>query len=70
MALLMACAASNAKRVGDRSWARRMWRLKGWRRQLLGELRLQLEPSQNRPSIAHQGYSDAVWTQTSRLAGI
>jgi hypothetical protein len=26
---LIACAASNAPRVGDRSWARRMWRLKG-----------------------------------------
>jgi hypothetical protein len=31
-ALLVACAASNAKRVGDRSWARRMLRLKGYRR--------------------------------------
>jgi hypothetical protein len=31
-AALIACAASNAPRVGDRSWARRMWRLKGYRR--------------------------------------
>ena len=38
-ALLAACAASNARRVGDSSWAHRMWRLKGWRRQRLGELR-------------------------------
>jgi hypothetical protein len=31
-AALTACAASNAQRVGDRSWARRMLRLKGyWR---------------------------------------
>jgi hypothetical protein len=70
MALLMACAASNVKRVGDKSWSRRMKRLKGWRRQLLGELRVQLEPPQDRPRIAQQGYSDAVWTQTSRLRGI
>jgi hypothetical protein len=38
-ALLMATAASNARRVGDRSWARRMWRLKGLRQQRLLELR-------------------------------
>ena len=69
-ALLMACAASNAKRVGDNSWSRRMKRLKGWRRQLLPELLLQLEPSQDRPRIAQECYSDAVRTQTSRLAGI
>ncbi len=31
-AALVACAASNAKRVGDRSWARGMRRLKGYRR--------------------------------------
>jgi hypothetical protein len=31
-ALLLACACSNAKRLGNRSWARRMWRLKGYRR--------------------------------------
>ena len=31
-ALLIATATSNARRVGDRSWARRMWRLKGYRR--------------------------------------
>jgi hypothetical protein len=38
-ALLMAAAASNARRVGDRSWARRMWQLKGLRQQRLRELR-------------------------------
>jgi hypothetical protein len=70
MALLMACAASNAKRVGDKSWSRRMKRLKGWRRQLLSELLLQLEPPQDRLRIAEQRYSDVVWTQTSRLRGI
>src|SRR5215471_7362310 len=32
-ASLHASAASHAPRVGSRSWARRMWRLKGWRRQ-------------------------------------
>src|SRR5215469_11414393 len=32
LALLMACAASNARRVGDSAWARRMRRLKGYRR--------------------------------------
>ena len=31
-ASLHATAASNAHRVGDRSWARRMWRIKGYRR--------------------------------------
>ena len=31
-ALLTACAISNARRVGDRSWSRRMLRLKGYRR--------------------------------------
>ncbi len=31
-ALLLACACSNVKRLGDRSWARRLWRLKGYRR--------------------------------------
>jgi hypothetical protein len=70
IALLMATAASNVKRLGDNSWSRRMNRLKGWRRQLLGELLLQLEPSQERPRIAQQGYSDGGWTQTSRLGGI
>jgi len=68
--LLMATAASNAKRVGDSSWSRRMNRLKGWRRQLLGELLPQVEPSQDRPRIAKQVYSDGGWTQTSRLKGV
>jgi|SRR5271169_5563990 len=31
-AALIACAASNVRRVGDRSWARSLWRLKGYRR--------------------------------------
>ena len=68
-ALLMDCAASNAKRVGDKSWSRRMNRLKGWRRQRLRE-QTELEPSQNRTRIAQQGYFDGGWTQTSRLRGI
>jgi hypothetical protein len=32
-ASLVACAASHARLVGNRSWARSMWRKKGWRRQ-------------------------------------
>jgi hypothetical protein len=32
IALRIAAAVSNCVRVGDRSWARRMWRLKGYRR--------------------------------------
>jgi hypothetical protein len=32
IACLHGCAASNVRRLGDRSWARRMWRLKGYRR--------------------------------------
>jgi hypothetical protein len=32
-AALHASATSHAPQVGSRSWARRMWRLKGWRRQ-------------------------------------
>jgi hypothetical protein len=31
-AALIACAASNVHRLGDRSWARSLWRLKGYRR--------------------------------------
>ncbi len=31
-AALVARAASNARRLGDRSWARSLWRLKGYRR--------------------------------------
>jgi len=30
-ALLKACAASNSRRVGDKSWSRSMRRRKGWR---------------------------------------
>jgi hypothetical protein len=35
----MACAASCARRVGDRSWARRMWPLKRSPQQRFRELR-------------------------------
>jgi len=72
-ALLMACAASNAKRVGDKSWSRRIRRLKGWRRQRLREFehQHQLEVNQSRNvERPRAGYSDAVWMQTSRLSRV
>jgi hypothetical protein len=47
-ALLMACAASNAKRVGDHSWSRRMKRLKGWRRQRLRDFEQQVHLTEMR----------------------
>jgi len=34
VASLHACAASNVRRLGDRSWARRLWRIKGYHRSL------------------------------------
>ena len=42
-AALVACAASNVHRLGDRSWARSLWRRKGYRR---AELRKTAEASQ------------------------
>jgi hypothetical protein len=41
-ALLLGCACSNVKRLGDRSWARRLWRMKGYRR---AERRKAAEPA-------------------------
>ena len=64
-ALLKACATSNAWRVGNSFWGRRLRRLKGWRHQRLSELRAELSPS-----TAEQGYSGGGWTQTSRLKGV
>jgi hypothetical protein len=72
-ALLMACAASNAKRVGDNSWSRRMKRLKGWRRQRQRELMkwLQAPPSGcGNPARRPAGHSGMGYTPASRLAGI
>jgi hypothetical protein len=65
-ALLMATAASNARRVGDSFWGRRMRRLKGWRRQRQRDFEQQPQLKENR-SRPRAGYSDAVWTQTARL---
>jgi len=64
-ALLKACAVSNAWRVGNSFWGRRMRRLAGWRKQRLSELR-----AERSPSTAEQGYSGGGWTQTSRLEGV
>ena len=66
-ALLMACAASNARRVGDRSWSRRMKRLKGWRRQRRRDFEQQQEDRSRNIERPRTGYSDAVWMQTARL---
>jgi hypothetical protein len=71
-ALLWACAVSNAQRVGDHSWSRRMKRLKGWRRQREREL------EQNSPLLncvrkvarSRDGYEGVGYTPASRLAGI
>jgi hypothetical protein len=41
IAALCACAASNVRRLGDRSWARRMWRLKGYHRTMRRSLEAQ-----------------------------
>jgi hypothetical protein len=72
-ALLWACAVSNARRVGDNSWSRRMKRLKGWRRQRQRELMkwLQAQPSGcGNPARRRAGHSGVGYTPASRLAGI
>ncbi len=69
-ALLMATAASNARRVGNSFWGRRMRRLKGWRRQRRRDFEQQLQLKENRSRNVERpraGYSDAVWMQTARL---
>jgi hypothetical protein len=73
MALLMATAASNARRVGNSFWGRRMRRLKGWRRQRQRDFKQQPQLKENRSRSVERpraGYSDAVWAQTSRLTRI
>jgi hypothetical protein len=74
MALLMACAASNVKRVGDKSWSRRMKRLKGWRRQRRRNFEQQIHLAEMRARSGGKPrgdyYSGAGWTSASRLAGI
>ena len=71
-AALIACAASNVRRLGDRSWARRMWRLKGWRRQRRREFE-QVQPTEMRTGNAARpraASTGAGYTAASRLAGI
>jgi len=72
-ALLAACARSNAKRVGDNSWSRRMKRLKGWRRQRQREFEQQIQMAEMRARKAARpqvGYTGAGYTAADRLAGI
>jgi hypothetical protein len=72
-ALLWACAVSNAQRVGDNSWSRRMKRLKGWRRQRQRELLKQLQApkqTEHNPTRRRAVSSGAGYTPASRLAGI
>jgi hypothetical protein len=53
VAALFACAASNVRRLGDRSWARRLWRLKGYHRTM-------------RRSLEAQAQQDAIPTRRAR----
>jgi hypothetical protein len=72
-ALLMACAASNARRAGDRSWSRQMKRFKGWRRQRRRNFEQQIQLAEMRARsrvIPRECYEGAGWTSASRLAGI
>jgi hypothetical protein len=72
-ALLWACAVSNAQRVGDSSWSRRMKRLKGWRRQRERELLRQPRPPErgdSNPAPARASYSGVGYTPASRIRGI
>jgi hypothetical protein len=72
-ALLWACAVSNAQRVGDNSWSRRMKRLKGWRRQRQRELLKQLQAPQSgdlNPVRLRASRGGVGYTPASRLAGI
>jgi len=72
-ALLMACAASNARRVGDRSWSRRMKRLKGWHRQRRKEFEqlVSLAAIRARNAARQRGSDTGIrWTPESRLWGV
>jgi hypothetical protein len=53
-ACLHACAASNARRVGDNSWARSMLRKKGYRRAERKQLQATVEQEQRRPIRVYQ----------------
>ena len=72
-ALLWASAVSNAQRVGDSSWSRRMRRLKGWRRQRQRDFvqQVQLAEMRARNAASRKAACTGVgWTPESRLAGI
>jgi hypothetical protein len=70
-ALLMACAASNAKRVRDSRWGRRMRWLKGQcRRQRELEQQMQLAEIPDRNAAPARASTRVGYTTASRLAGI
>jgi len=58
IAALCACAASNVRRLGDRSWARRLWRIKGYYRSQ--RRRLEAEAKQDATPIrpARRGFAN------------
>jgi len=56
IACLIACAASNVRRLGDRSWARRMWKFKGLHRTMRREAEAQQGATPIRP--ARRGFAN------------
>lgn len=58
IASLHACAASNVRRLVDRSWARRMWRLKGHHRTMRRSLEAQAQQDSIPTRRARRGFTN------------
>lgn len=62
IALRIGCAISNARRVGDRSWSRRMLRLKGYRRAERRKMEQEAQLAQFRQRRAASGPPVIAWS--------
>jgi hypothetical protein len=58
IAALCACAASNVQRLGDRSWARRLWRIKGYYRSQRRSLEAQAQREPIPTRRARRGFTN------------